>query len=121
MMPSSDWITEGGVLYANFPLVIEPQVKMMLASSGPSSGPATSNSYRSFVLAVSDVGDGTLATTVTVGPSGLSAGFAAMTGGVCTTTTGACLNGCYIIPSASYETVWTQLLPALIGFKNVCT
>ena len=120
MMPSSDWITDSGVLYANFPLAVEPQVKMMLASSGPSIGAATSNSYRSLVIAVSDVGDGTLATTVTIGPNGLSAGFAGLTSGVCSSS-GACLNGCYIIPAASYASVWTQFLPALIGFKNVCT
>jgi hypothetical protein len=117
MMPSSDWITPAGVLYANFPLAVEPNVKMMLANS-VSSSTVTSNSYRSLVIAVSDVGGGTLATTVTMSPPFPS--FGAMTGGICFSS-GACLSGCYIIPTTSYASVWAQLLPAFLGSKNVCT
>lgn len=117
MMPSSDWITASGVLYANFPLVVEPQVKMILASSAPDAAVVT-NSFRSLVIAVSDVDGGTLATTVTIGP--VVAGTIALGDGRCSAS--GYPYSLYIIPTTSYASVWReQLLPALVGSKNVCT
>lgn len=117
-MPPTDWITPNGVLYANFPLEVEPRIKRMLASNGPSSGSATSNSFRSLVIAVSEVGTGQFATTISISPNVQTALGSLDT---CTLAATACLNGCYVIPPASYPSIWPLLLSALVGKANVCS